>query len=258
MKAILWTATLCLLVGATAACPGGNSGDDGGDADTMAIGGSTPIPKTAGSISGVVKFTGTAPKPAMEDISGSDGCGAEEVKSEEVVVNPNQTLRYCIVYLDSKQVSQYKFQKPAGTVTVNQHGCVYHPHVTAVRTGQKFVFKNSDGALHNVHVLGKKNPEKNVASQAGSTTKPFKFRREEIIHVKCDVHPWMSSYIGVFPHPYAAVTNEKGEFKLENVPPGTYTLKVWQEKYHPAGKEQTIEVKLGDNEAKTVEVTVKG
>ena len=69
--------------------------------------------------------------------------------------------------------------------------------------------------------------------------------------VKCDIHPWMNAYVAVVEHPYFAVTGEDGSFKLENLPPGSYTIEAWHENYEVM--EQTITI--GDNESKTLEFT---
>lgn len=237
--------------------PAGPSLDGDGDAAPTSSGGSEPIPADAGAIEGVIKFKGTAPKPRVTDISGSDGCGHDTVESEEVVVNENGTLRWAIAHLETSAVSKYKFDAPKDVFEVDQKGCVYIPHVAIVRTGQPFAYKNSDGALHNVHTLPKQNPEMNVASPVGTTTRPFRYRKEEILEVKCDVHPWMSSFIGVFAHPYYAVTGEEGTFKLDKVPPGTYKLQVWHEKF-AGDKPRVVEVTVKPNETAKVELTIEG
>lgn len=214
-------------------------------------GGSEPIPANAGSIEGVVKLTGAAPKPVKTDISGSEGCNHESVESEKAVVNANGTLRWCIASIESSQVAKYKFDVPKDTVEMDQKGCVYVPHVKTLMAGQPISFKNSDGALHNVHTYSTANKSMNTASPVGTTTKPVKWRKEEIFETKCDVHPWMSAYLGVFPHPYHAVSDDSGAFRLDRVPPGKYTLKVWHETF--GTKEVEVEVPAGGKA--TVEVT---
>jgi hypothetical protein len=72
--------------------------------------------------------------------------------------------------------------------------------------------------------------------------------------VKCDIHPWMNAYVAVVPHPYFAVTGPDGAFELPNLPPGTYTVEVWHEKYK--SMEQTVTI--GDGETGTVEFTFSG
>jgi Carboxypeptidase regulatory-like domain len=81
-----------------------------------------------------------------------------------------------------------------------------------------------------------------------------KFDKPEIFKVKCEVHPWMSAFIGVFNMPYFAVTGDDGSFELKNVPPGDYTIEAWQEKYGV----QTATVKVGPSGNATVDFTYKG
>ena len=103
---------------------------------------------------------------------------------------------------------------------------------------------NSDGVLHNVHTWPKKNRSKNIAMPGVFKEMKLKFRRSETIRVSCDIHPWMEAWIIVSENPYTAVTNEKGSFKLTDVPPGEYTLRMWHESFGPM--EQTITVSTGE------------
>ena len=130
---------------------------------------------------------------------------------------------------------------------------MYHPHVLAMQIGQTLMLKNSDQFLHNVHSLAEKNPAFNFA-QPGKGSKPVKdLKVFEIFHVKCDVHPWMSAYIGVFDHPYFAVTGEDGTFLITGLPPGKYTLTAWQEKYGM----KDVEVKVEAGKGTTAEFSFK-
>jgi len=214
--------------------------------------GPAPTP-TAGVIRCAVRFDGVAPTPERIDISGSEGCDCDEAVSEEVVVNPNGTLLHCIVWLDSSHFASTTFAAPAEPVEVDQHRCVFAPHVVTVQTGQPLVYRNSDGALHNVHAYATRNKSWNTASPAGTTTRPVKLRVEEIVAVKCDVHPWMASFIGAFPHPYHGVTADDGAAFIAGVPPGEYALKVWQERYGI----QAVKVVVKAGETTRVEVVVK-
>jgi plastocyanin len=214
-----------------------------------------PAPSaTAGVIRCAVRFDGVAPTPTRTDISGSEGCDCDEAVSEEVVVNDDGTLRHCIVWLDSSQFASTTFAAPAEAVEVEQHRCVFVPHVVVVQTGQPLVYKNSDAALHNVHGLATRNKAWNTAVPRGTSARPIKLRVEEIIAVKCDVHPWEASFVGAFPHPYHAVTADDGAAFIANVPPGEYALKVWQERYGI----QAVKVVVKAGETTRVEVVVKG
>ena len=114
-----------------------------------------------------------------------------------------------------------------------------------IGVGQGVEVRNSDPFAHNVHMFPTKAREFNRAQQSG---KPFtqKFRKAEPqpFKIKCDIHPWMSAYAGVFDHPYFAVSKPDGTFELPKISPGTYTVTAWHEKLEI--KTQTVTI--GDGE----------
>jgi len=99
-----------------------------------------------------------------------------------------------------------------------------------VQTGQPFTILNSDGLLHNVHGLPKINTPFNKAMPAAVTEANYVFDKEEVFKVKCDVHPWMGAWIGVFAHPFHGVTGTGGSFSLEGLPAGTYEIEALHER----------------------------
>ena len=113
---------------------------------------------------------------------------------------------------------------------------------------------NSDPTLHNIHALPKNNAEFNTGQpiQGMKTTHVFT-AKEIMVPFKCDVHGWMNAYVGVLDHPYFAVTKEDGKFQLKDVPPGTYTIEAWHERFGT----QTQSVTLGASETKDVTFTFK-
>jgi hypothetical protein len=97
--------------------------------------------------------------------------------------------------------------------------------------GQTLKLKNSDGLLHNVHALPKVNTPFNMAMPANRTEADTKFGKEEgMFLIKCDVHPWMSAYVGVFANPFFAVSGKDGKFSIGGLPDGTYEVEAWHEK----------------------------
>jgi plastocyanin len=131
----------------------------------------------------------------------------------------------------------------SGTVTLDQQGCVYHPHILGAQVGQTLAIKNDDSTLHNVHSMS---PQYNFNQSQPSAGMVFNvpLKSEEVmLHVKCNVHPWMSGYIGIVNSPYFALSDESGSFKLSNVPAGKQTIVVWHEVYGPLT--QTVDVKAG-------------
>jgi plastocyanin len=210
----------------------------------------------AGAITGKVSYTGAEPKLNRIKMDAEPHCATKHptpVLSQDVVVNSNGTLRYAIVYVKTGAPAG-PFPTPAPAV-LDQEGCLYKPHVLAVMAGQEIQIKNSDQTTHNIHPLPQQNREWNKSQPPGGEPLMETFAREEIsIPVKCNVHPWMKAYIGVFKHPFFAVSGEDGTFTVQGVPPGDYTIEVWHEKL--GAQEQKVTV--GAKETKTVDFTYTG
>jgi plastocyanin len=205
----------------------------------------------AASITGVVKFKGTAPKPTRIDMSADPFCAqahSSPVTTEDVLADANGDLENVVVYI-SDGLGAATFPIPDQPAVMEQKGCQYKPHVLAMRAGQKLNVVNSDSTTHNIHPMPNNNREWNISQPHGVPIEQV-FAREEIaISVKCNVHPWMRSYIAVIKNPYFAVTAKNGSFDLKDLPPGTYTLQAWHEKL--GTKMQKITV--GAGETKTVD-----
>lgn len=218
----------------------------------------TPDMDNGGTITGKVTFDGTAPKMATLDTSANPVCAkahaSSPLKSEEVVVNPNGTLKNVFVWVSSG-LPDKTWQVPTTSVTIDQNGCQYIPHVIALMAGQNLEIKSSDPTNHNIHPQPTINQEFNESQAPGTPPITKTFARQEImIPVKCNVHNWMRSYINVVSHPFFAVTGDDGTFTIKGLPPGTYTVEIDHEKY---GK-QTQQVTVGAKESKTQDFTVKG
>jgi plastocyanin len=213
----------------------------GGCSDHSDSGGSqAPVALGNGVIKGKVVFEGKAPKPTFfKDTL----CGTSHAKipDESVLVNSNGTLRNVLVYLKDAPPAGDGTKRP--TVLLDQIGCRYIPHVVALQTGQTLHVLNSDPTIHNVHVEGHANPASNIPMPNQDDKHDFTFSKPEIITVKCDVHPWMRSYVGVFQNPFFAVTDATGAFTIKDIPDGTYTLVAHHERF--GDKEQKITIKDG-------------
>ena len=231
--------------------PDSGAGAAGGGA------GATPDMDNGGTITGKVSFEGTAPKMKPIDMSAVPACTKDHPAgtSEEVVVNSNHTLKNAFVYVKSGLPEGKTWAVPSTPVLLNQTGCMYSPHVIGIVAGQMIDVKNSDGTNHNIHPSPKDNQEWNESQPPGSEDKMKTFPRTEVmIPVKCNVHSWMRAYIGVLPHPFFQVTGDDGTYSLKGLPPGTYTVEVWHEKY--GTQDQTVTV--GAKESKTQDFTIKG
>lgn len=206
------------------------------------------------SISGKVTFDGTAPKQKKIKTDADPKCSELHADSpllaEDVVVNGDGTLKNVFVYVKSGLSKTY--DKPTAPVELHQKGCHYEPHVFGMMAGQPLKIVNDDETLHNIHAMpadpnnkefNKGQPNKGMSSMATFA------HPEVMVHFKCDVHPWMSAYVGVLDNPFYSVTGDDGAFSLKGLPAGEYEVVAWQEKYGP----QSQKIKVGDGEAKTVD-----
>jgi plastocyanin len=202
---------------------------------------------TAGNITGKVTLKGTpAPEKEITQIKDDANCGklhTAPVKTRFYVVGAGGELADAVVML--KGITGKSTGASAAPLVIDQKGCEYAPYVGAAQTGQKIVVKNSDPVLHNVHPTptGAGNKEENKAQFAGGADLNFEFpTAENFLRFKCDVHPWMFSYITVVDHPYFAVTGKDGTFTIKDVPAGKYTIVALHRKAALTGVEQPIEV----------------
>ena len=211
---------------------------------------------TAGDVTGKVSFSGNAPKPARIMMNADPVCVKQHktpVVGEEVVVNPNGTLKNVLIYV-KEGLGSRKFDPPAAKLEFEQKGCQYTPHVLGIQVGQELEIVNGDPTLHNVHSLSKENAQFNVAQPKQGMKLTKKFDKPEVFKVKCEVHTWMSAYIGVFSHPYFAVTADDGSFRLKNLPAGDYTIEAWHDKYGT----QTMKVKVAASGGATADFKYEG
>jgi plastocyanin len=192
-----------------------------------------------GTISGVVKYKGTPPARAQLEVNkDKEVCAVQPKLSKDLVVGPDGGIQYAVVSIkDIAKGKPFDAAKPA----IDQKGCEYLPHVQLVQAGKEIDIHNSDGILHNVHTYGQKNPTLNRAQPKFKKTITEKFEHPEMVKLTCDVHGWMTGWLAVQDHPYYAATDEKGMFKLTDVPPGDYELRVWQEKLGETTQKVTVQ-----------------
>ena len=211
-------------------------------------------PVYAASISGVVKYEGTAPKFKEIKMDADPLCiekHTSAVYPQTLVLGEGNTMANVFVHVKSGLPAQ-AHTAPAEPVILDQKGCFYEPHVCGVMVGQPVKILNPDGTLHNVHAMSKINPEFNLAMPKfrTETTKVFD-KAEFMFAFKCDVHPWMLAWGSVISHPFFSVTKQDGKFTIDNLPAGTYELEAWHEKLGT----QKASVTLADGEAKEISFT---
>lgn len=207
---------------------------------------------TAGGITGHVVFEGSVPAPAPLNTSSDSRCAAagKTIRDESVVVD-NGALENVFVYL-KEGLGDYTFDVPAEPANLHQEGCAYVPHVLGIRVGQPLEVLNGDPTAHNVHAAPKVNEQINTSQPFKGMVYTHSFAKPEImVPFKCDIHPWMLAWVGVLEHPYFAVTAGGGRFELKDVPPGTYTVEAWHEKFGT----RTETITLGEKEHRELTFT---
>jgi plastocyanin len=200
--------------------------------------------KDGGTISGTVKFKGTAPAPKKLDVSkDKEVCGKSPKVDQSLVVNNGNLANAVVTITDIKKGKKIDAKK----VTLDQKECEYRPHVLAFPAGSTIEILNPDGILHNVHSYSKVNSPFNQAQPKFKKTLQVKIDKPEAIEVKCDVHGWMHGWLVATESPYVAMTDKSGSFKLTDVPAGSYTVEVWHEKLGKTSQKVTVK---GKDEAK--------
>lgn len=183
-------------------------------------------PLSAATIKGTVRYTGAPVDRKKIPVTIDQYVCGKEKEAEDLVLSAANGIRYAVVSLQNA---------PAGVkteidnrVTMDQKLCAFVPRVIVVPAGGTVEFLNSDRLLHNVKSAAKENPPFNRA-QPHARSISFTFKKPETLRVDCDLHSWMRGWVVVTEHPFYVVTNEQGEFILDNVPPGKYNLQTWHE-----------------------------
>ena len=200
-----------------------------------------------GSVTGTITYDDRVPPPGRGpfrpiDMSADPACAkkhSEPVPGGSLVLGDGNTLGN--VFVQIKNAPRKDYPTPQEAVVIDQNGCIYIPHVVGVMVGQTLQFKNSDGILHNVHGLPEVNREFNIGMPPTLKETEQTFNKPEpLFKVKCDVHPWMNSYVAVMTHPYFAVTGVDGSFKIDDLPDGTYEIEAWHERLGTQTKNITV------------------
>ena len=219
-------------------------------------GASTPAipPGQTGAVEGRVHFEGASPDIAP--LQTSEGvarqCG-NQVEDRSLVVGKDGAIVGAVASLNLPDA-----QPPAsggadaGTVEVDQKGCVFVPAIVAARTGATIVMKNSDPLTHNIRANQKVRELYNIAMPiTGMTLKRTLPKEPGVVKLHCDIHPWMNARVATFSHPYFAQADEAGHFRIEHVPAGHQQITLWL----PRLATKTVEVDVPPNGTAKLDVT---
>jgi hypothetical protein len=187
-----------------------------------------------GTVEVDVKYNGAPKVEKLKVNKDTEKCGTETT-IEHIVVGANKGLANAVASAPgAKGGSKAK-------AVLDQHGCKFVPHVVVMQPGEIDV-KNSDDILHNMHTYSTANPSINKAQPKFKKVMTEKLEKPEMVKVTCDVHSWMLGWVAVVPG-VAAVTDNNGVAKLENVPAGKQKIEVWHEVLGKQEKE--VDVKAG-------------
>lgn len=135
--------------------------------------------------------------------------------------------RRAVVYLETAPATALEARDPA-RARIDQRNETFLPHVLAVDVGSVVDFPNNDSTYHNVFSLSKAK-KFDLGRYARGKSKPVRFDRPGVVRVFCDIHSHMSAFVLVFSHPFYATTEADGRYRIDNIPPGTYTVAAWYE-----------------------------
>jgi hypothetical protein len=199
-----------------------------------------------GKITGTVKLSGTAPHMRGIDMSKDPYCSKYHANSPEhletVVVGQGDGLENVVLYISEGLSGNELSETPTTVPVFDQKGCMYTPHVLAMDVNQKYKVVTSDQTTHNIHPLPNPmtgNIPWNESQPPGAPPIVKSWKAAEMIPVQCNIHPWMHGWFVVVKGPYAT-TDANGNYTIENVPPGNYTVTAWQEDYGTQTQKVTV------------------
>jgi hypothetical protein len=225
-----------------------------------------------GKVTGKVTWAGDAPKPVLMDITSKPDdlktcqCKPDEtakVSPRLLVDKETKGVKYTVVTLEG--VPEDKAKKfPEREALIDQSHCEFAPHIQWVEVDQQLTVKNSDNTLHNVHAKTEDGDVFNFSMPEKDQVIKKKLKDAGLLMLNCDAgHSWMNGFVFVVENPYIAITDDKGDFTIDGVPPGKYKLKFWHEGWQvtPVLDQKTqkpIAYKFSDPVTSEIEVEVKG
>jgi plastocyanin len=198
------------------------------------------LPRSAagGEIQGRVVIAGEVPAAKKIPITIDQYvCGTEQMMGD-LVVSAAREVRNVVVWLENPPAGAPSSSPPPAT-PMDQKQCVFVPRVVIVPANGTVQFLNSDRLLHNLHSVSRDNPSFN-RTQPKDRTIPVTFAKPEIVRIDCDLHSWMRGWVVVAPHAFYALSDAQGRFKLDNLPAGQYTVRVWHERLGETSRPITV------------------
>ncbi len=226
------------------------------------LAGAYSVKTGSANLVGSVFLQGTPPPPAQQPMK-ERICGNAEpyvIKSRQYVVGTNGGLADVFVYIKSGTGLEGRtFDPPSDKPLLDQILCEYHPYALGVMAGQTFTVRNSDPVLHNINsTRAKNNQGKNFAQTAQGQVNPMSFANPEVaIQFRCDVHPWMLAWVGVFPNPFFAVTDGSGRFAINGLPTGRYQLVAYHPKSHGVSEGIVTEIEIRDGQVTSKDFAIE-
>ena len=207
----------------------------------------------AGTVTGTVTYEGKVPNLPPIDMAADANCAKMHAGTPQpndmLVLGSGNTMGNIMVRVVSGLPAGKTYPAPSTPAVMDQKGCHYEPHVFGIMIGQPFKVLNSDGILHNVHALPNVNAPFNMAMPPTVKESQKDFSKAEgMFKIKCDVHPWMSAWAGVFTNPFYSVTKADGKFTISGLDPGTYEIEAWHERLGT----QKATVTVGASDTKSV------
>lgn len=214
----------------------------------LAAGVHAPVSAAGGSgtIHGHVRLTGRAPgnpiiRMGMDPMCAAANAGPVKPVQEIVKTSADGGLANVFVTLKGTFAQT---PPPGAPVVIRQVKCIDQPRVVGAMVGQTLRIVNSDTLAHETHAANSTTNTFKVTQPHSDMVFDYRLKGpEEMLRLACDVHRWMTAWVGVEPHPYFNVTSDAGGFTIANVPPGRHQIRAWHERYGWLTK--TVDVKAG-------------
>jgi hypothetical protein len=180
----------------------------------------------AGTLEGTVHYQGQKPTPKV--VKNQEHCGTEVVIQTISLHDIHGALGAAVVSVEGMKGEEFSAALTPKRPVLNTQ-CAFAPRIGLARQGQELEIRNQDPILHNTHIKHGKRTFLNVAQVPGGNPIVKRLKRSGLHTIRCDKHVFMEAYLHVFSHPFYALTNHTGTFRITDIPPGNHTIKVWHE-----------------------------